>query len=118
MEIEQNYIDILNGVLEESCRNGEIVSRPVLFARFERKAKSGMEIYRFKKALSFLINSETISGYRIRPGRNGGVYKPEMIMVTCSFGKFEGDVSKAELLRFISNLRQPEKISNERDSSD
>jgi hypothetical protein len=108
MEIEQNYIDILRGILEESCQDGKIVSRTVMFSKFEREAKSGMEIYRFKKALSFLINKGIIAGYCIKTGRNGGVYKPEKVTVICSYGKFEGHVSKAELSGLISSLKQQE----------
>jgi hypothetical protein len=110
--IPEDHLQILISVLQENCTDGKVVDRGKLFDKFESRAKSGMEIFRFKKALSFFINNGTISGYEIRLGRNGGVYKKvpmERVSITCSSGKFIGEVSKRELSRLISGLKQTKK---------
>lgn len=106
--IDENHIEILISILKDSCKEDKIVPRSVLFSKFESKTKSGMEIYKFKKALSFLIKNGTISGYDIKIGRNGGVFKissSEQISITCSSGKFIGEISKKELNKLIKNLK-------------
>ncbi|MCK9567604.1 hypothetical protein M0R72_01480 [Candidatus Pacearchaeota archaeon] len=107
--IPEDHLQILISVLQENCTDGKVVDRGKLFSRFEGRAKSGMEIFKFKKALSFLINNGTITGYKIKIGRNGGVYKAEpmeRVSITCSSGKFIGEVSRQELSRLISGLKQ------------
>jgi hypothetical protein len=105
----------LECILQELCQEGKIVPRTTLFIKYESLTNSGMEIYKFKKAISFLIKNKTITGYELKPGRNGGVYKvPDMesIKITTSSGKFTGYISKSELLRLISNLKKHQLIES------
>jgi len=107
--IPEDHLQILISVLQESCTEGKIVDRGALFSKFESRAKSGMEIFRFKKALSFFIKHGTIKGYDIKIGRSGGVYKivpMERVSITCTSGKFIGEVSRKELSRIIAGLKQ------------
>jgi hypothetical protein len=107
--ITGSHLEILLSILNDNCIPGKVVTRNVLFEKFESKAKSGMEVYKFKKALSFLIDNGTIKGYQIKRGRRGGVFKveeKERIAITCSFGKFIGDISKPELSQIISKLKK------------
>ena len=110
--IQDNHLQILISVLKESCVGDRVVSRSVIFSKFESKAKSGLEIYRFNKSLSALINDGTISGYEIKQGCKGGVYsKPAMerITITCHSGKFIGEISKQDLSRLVLNLKKQRK---------
>jgi cobyric acid synthase len=110
--ISEDHLQILISVLQDNCTDGKVVDRGKLFYKFESIAKSGIEIFRFKKALSFFIHNGTISGYEIKAGRNGGVYKNipmERVSITCTSGKFIGEVSKQELSQLLSNLKQTKK---------
>lgn len=107
--ITDDHLKILISVIQESCPEGKVIPRLVLFDKFENITNSGMEIYRFKKALSFFIKNGTINGYEIKPGRNGGVYKKqpiERVAITCSSGKFIGNMSRQELSKLMSNLKK------------
>lgn len=110
----KDHLQILNRVIRQCCTDGKVVPSSILFFQFENIAKSGMELYKFKKALSFIINNRTIIGYDIKRGRNGGVYKTkkqEKITITCSSGKFIGYISIEELKRVISQINK-ESIKN------
>lgn len=105
--MENDQLKILIDVIQESCLDGMVVPRAVLFSKFENKTNSGIEMYKFKQAISYLINSKAITGYDIKKGRNGGIYKvspDEKIRVECSLGNFSGYISKKELSRFILAL--------------
>ncbi len=107
--ITDDHLPILISILQDSCQEGKIIPRSVLFNKFEELTKSGIEIYKFKKSLSFFIKNGTISGYEIKPGRNGGVYKiqpTERVSITCSSGKYIGDISKPELSKLVSSLKK------------
>ena len=107
--MKEDHLQILISILQENCTNGNIVDRGTLFSKFESRAKSGIEIYKFKKALSFFIKNGTISGYEVKVGRNGGVFKiepMERISISCPSGKFIGEISRKELLRITSNLKK------------
>lgn len=113
--ISDDHLKILMSVLDESCPEGKIVPRSTLFSKFESQAKSKMEIYAFKKALSFLIKNGIINGYGVKIGRNGGVFRivpMERVSITCSSGKFIGEISRKELSRIVTDLKQTKKESN------
>jgi len=110
--IQDNHLQILISVLKESCIGDRVVSRSVIFSKFESKAKSGLEIYKFNKSLSFFIKDGTIGGYEIKQGCKGGVYrKPAMerITITCPSGKFIGEISKPELSKLVLNFKKQRK---------
>jgi hypothetical protein len=111
--ITQDHLQILISILQEQCTDGKVVDRGKLFYKFESKAKSGMEIFRFKKALSFCINNGMITGYKIKVGRKGGVYKTapmERVSIITSSGKFIGEVSKQNLSQLVSGFKRIKKI--------
>lgn len=113
--MQDDHLEILISVLQESCKEGKVVPRSVLFFKFESRTKSGLEIDQFKRALSFCINNRIISGYEIKQGRSGGVYKmPQMEMVTiiCSSGKFTGQIPSEALTRLIIGLKKQATTKN------
>jgi hypothetical protein len=106
--ITESNLKILLSVLNDSCTEGKVVPRSILFTAFQSKSKSEIEEYKFNKTLSLLINDKKIVGYDIKRGRNGGVFRvvqQEQISVTCSSGKFVGEISKLELSKLITNLK-------------
>jgi hypothetical protein len=107
--MQDDHLVILISVLQESCEDGKVVPRSVIFSRFENRAKSGFGIDKFKRALSLCINGGTISGYEIKQGRDGGVYKisqMEKVTVICSSGKFIGQIPSETLTRLIMGLKR------------
>jgi hypothetical protein len=107
--MQDNHLEILISVLQESCQEGTIIPRSVLFYKFENIAKSGLEIGQFKRALSFCINNRIIRGYEIKQGRSGGVYKMsqmERATIICSSGKFTGQIPSETLTRLIIGLKK------------
>lgn len=111
----QDHLQVLISILQESCSGGKVIDRGALFSKFEAQTQSGIESVKFKKSLSFLINNRIIIGYDIKPGRNGGVFRvepSEQISITCSSGKFVGEISRKELSRILASLKKARKISH------
>jgi hypothetical protein len=106
------HLEILLSVLQDSCKEGKVVPRSVLFSKFENIARSGLEIDKFKRSLSYCINNVKISGYKIRHGRGGGVYKvseTEKVTIICYSGKFTGQIPSKTLNRLIVGLKKQTK---------
>jgi hypothetical protein len=113
--MQEDHLAILISVLQDCCKEGKVVPRSVIFSKFESRAKSGLEIDRFKKALSLCIKSGIITGYEIKQGRDGGVCKisqVEKVTIICSSGKFIGQIPSETLTRLIVGLKKQTKNGN------
>lgn len=107
--LSDEQVEILKLVLHDECNEAEAASRSKIFETFEKRARSGLEEYRFKKELSDLIREGKICGYEVKVGRNGGIRKTEPIervTVSCSYGKYVGCIPESELYKLISSLRK------------
>jgi hypothetical protein len=109
MTLTDDHIEILKLVLQEICHENACVTRAEIFRRFEKLAKSGIELYRFNKDLSKLIKEDSIVGYEIRQGRHGGIIKTEPIervIITCSTGEYVGCVPQSKLFSLLKTLKR------------
>jgi hypothetical protein len=109
MTLTDDQVETLKLVLQEICHEHACVTRADIFKRFEKRAKSGIEQYRFNRGLSKLIREERIVGYEIRQGRHGGIIKTEPIervTITCSTGKYVGCIPQSKLSSLLRSLKR------------
>jgi hypothetical protein len=107
MNLSEEHIELLKGILQEMCTGSEPIPRSKIFAAFASKAQVGVEKYLFERDLSELVKNNIIPGYQIKVGRKGGVSKKEtmeQVTVTCSSGNYIGQVPKTQLTEFISSF--------------
>jgi hypothetical protein len=114
--LSNDQINILKSVLQELCINGKTIKRSYIFSKFEERAKSELELYRFEQIISKLIKDNIIKEYEIKVGRNGGISKKEdteLIIINCSYGIYRSYINKTKLNKLINSLHLKQDIKHD-----
>lgn len=104
----QDYIEILQNILQDVCVDGITVSKTIIYNIFSKIEKTDIEKYRFSNELSELINHDIIKGYKIKVGRNGGITKNEQVTIRLIYpnGDISKDISKDVLQKLLTIINK------------
>lgn len=107
MNLLPKHVEILKDILKEKCKGSKSIPRSKLFKAFEKRAKSGLEKYKFERDLSGMIRKGQLPEYEICLGRNGGVrikQPKEHVTVLVDDNKVVGTVCQDKLMEFINSI--------------
>lgn len=96
-------IEVLSNILKNRCKEYTPIPRECLFEDYLKQTGQQVELYLFKKELSAAVKDGTISGYQVKPGRNGGVCKcepTETIVLNCKEGVLQSEIPISAIEKF------------------